>query len=144
MQKINSRDKGGRFEREMSKFLSKNTGYSWNRTPFSGAIATIHNSSLSQLKGDVYCEDKMFQDILVECKSYKKPVLMEDIFKKSSNLNAWLLQTIEEAAEQDWILFFKTNNHMTLYLTNASSVIQRLKLGSSYIKFHTYRFGRLE
>lgn len=66
---MNSKRKGNRFERAVSKWLTEWTKYKFQRVPMSGA-----NHFNRELASDIMCSDPKHQfkcKISVECKSYK-------------------------------------------------------------------------
>ena len=66
---MNSKKKGNRFERVVSKWFTEWTGFNFGRTPSSGAY---HRNK--DLASDVMCNDERHAHrckISIECKSYK-------------------------------------------------------------------------
>ena len=66
---MNSKRKGNRFELFISKWLTKWSGFKFQRAPYSGA-----NHFNRELASDIMCSDPKHQHrcrISVECKSYK-------------------------------------------------------------------------
>lgn len=106
--KINAKRKGNSFENEIAKFLTKATGVKFSRVPASGAFGTINRSTDSRFFGDVFTEDERFNDIVVECKSYKD-FNFREIFSKNSKLYKWIKQCKLESRDKKWVLFFKIN-----------------------------------
>lgn len=65
----NSKRKGNKFERAVSKWFTEFSGYQFSRVPYSGAI---HNNK--DLASDVMCSDEKHAHrckISIECKNYK-------------------------------------------------------------------------
>ena len=102
---LNSKQKGNRAERELSKLLSFITGVRWYRVPCSGSLFT--NRSEVLYRGDVYCNDSLFCDVVIECKHYKTFVRVGDLFNPKSLFNVWLDQLRSESYGTDGFLFFK-------------------------------------
>ena len=102
---INSKNKGNRAERELSLLLGHITGVKWHRVPCSGALFTCNNTL--PYKGDVYCNEELYSDVVIECKHYKRPVTIFDLFNPKSNFNEWFKQLSLESKGYDGFLFFK-------------------------------------
>lgn len=111
---IKSITKGKSFERQVANWLTKITGVKWLRIPQSGATST--NNKLENWHGDVFSESPLYCDIVIEAKSYKERVVLEDILNPKSHLNEWIAQTKKEAGNRFWILFFKANFGSTFLL----------------------------
>lgn len=65
----NSKNKGSRFERSVAKYFTDWTGFTFGRTPYSGAY---HKSK--DLSSDVMCTDEKHAHrckLSIECKNYK-------------------------------------------------------------------------
>lgn len=68
---VNSKSKGGRFERTISKWFTEWTGYEFNRVPASGGLRWKDAENISS---DVACTDKKHSRkfrFSIECKSYQ-------------------------------------------------------------------------
>ena len=105
---VNSIRKGKTFERDVANFLTIITGVKWHRVPCSGGFQTSHNTENPVFSGDVFTEDKIYKDIVIECKSHKNLAIC-DFFNSESKLYNWIKQTINESKGNIWILFFKIN-----------------------------------
>ena len=103
---VNSIRKGKNGEREIANWLSNITNKKWQRVPCSGGLFTSRGAT--DFKGDVYCEDPAFSDIVVEVKNYKTEVTINDLTTNKSSFWGWLTQTRVEAGNSPWILFFKS------------------------------------
>lgn len=69
--KINSRNKGNRFERDVAKWFEKWTGYEFGRVPGSGSLRW---QKTDNIVGDITCTDAKHArrfPLSVECKFYK-------------------------------------------------------------------------
>jgi len=116
---MDSQAKGKSFERECADFMSAATGVKWVRSPHSGALATLH--SMNHLRGDLMMAvpDQRYADLVIECKSYGKAVLLSDVCNPKSLLHSWIAQAEQEAGmvvtpegqsyKRTWVLFFKWN-----------------------------------
>jgi len=100
-----SLSKGKRGEREIVKLLSTITGTKWLRVPCSGAL----RKSNPGMRGDVYCVEEEYLDVVIEVKNYKGATTINDLFNKKSVYNSWLKQLREERLNSFGILFFKSN-----------------------------------
>ena len=106
---VNSIQKGKRFERETAKMLSKATGAEWKRVPQSGAFSTVNRSDDPRFFGDVFAEHENYNDLVVECKSYKN-FSINDLFNYKSKFWKWVSQARQESKGLHWLLFFKIDN----------------------------------
>ncbi len=122
--KINSQEKGKRFERLVAKILSEKLHANFIRVPQSGATATANN--LKIMRGDIFTDDKRYKDLVVECKFRREAFKLEELFNpaRDDNLNGFLAQTWDEAGadkqlgqKPNWILFVKSNCKRILFFT---------------------------
>lgn len=70
-ERVNSKQKGGRFERSICKWFTQWTGYEFNRVPASGGLRWKNAENITS---DVACTDTRHSRkfcFSVECKSYK-------------------------------------------------------------------------
>ena len=104
---INSKSKGNRAERELAMILGYITGVKWFRVPCSGSLFT--NNNQTEYRGDVYCNNELYNDLVIECKHYKSPVRVLDLFNVKSDFNSWIEQLRKESKGCDGFLFFKNN-----------------------------------
>lgn len=93
---MNSKKKGNRFELSVSKWLTKWTGYKFQRTPWSGA-----NHFNRDMASDIMCSDPKHQhkcNISIECKFYKD-IKFEHILlgNKGSDINKFWEQAKRDA-----------------------------------------------
>lgn len=127
-----SKDKGNRFERQVAKVLTNLTGVEWQRVPMSGAFATVKGTKDNRFKGDIFTENKKFSNIVIECKSTKERITIDEIPNPSGRIMNWINQTKEESQGMDWILIFKGNNGRIFFLTeglkNISLISDKLKI----------------
>ena len=103
---INSLNKGKRFEREVAKILTKHFGVPFKRVPMSGAFSTTQNTKNPVFAGDVFTEDKWFNDyynIVIECKRIKR------LSKKQpdATMKDWLKQCSRESHKKNFWLIYK-------------------------------------
>jgi hypothetical protein len=113
---VHSLRKGHSFELVVAKWLTKVTGVKWFRVPMSGAMHTAQGVTDNRYRGDTFCDSSDYNDLVVECKSYKDPVTLADINNAGSQLNSWIAQTQKEAGNHMWLLFFKSNHGATFLL----------------------------
>jgi hypothetical protein len=125
--------KGHKFELVVAKWLTKITGVPWQRIPMSGATAT--NNNLENWHGDVFTENPQYIDLVIEAKSYKKPVMLADINNPKSHLNEWINQTKKEAGDKFWLLFFKANYGVSFLLVPSTDDLYYAKDDSLHIIF---------
>ncbi len=140
---VNSINKGKSFERQIAKILSDMTQVDWKRVPMSGAFSTINKSEDNRFFGDLFTENKLYSNIIIECKKTKAPITLFEIFNKKSRLNEFISQTEKESKDKDWVLIFSWNNSKIFYLTNKLDTIKLLKF-SNYINVGKYFLGILK
>lgn len=104
---VHSIGKGKDFERLIATLLTRKTGVKWMRVPQSGGFASVNDSEDSRFQGDVFTEDKQFEDFVVECKITGSNLLLNDLFREKSLLEDWWKQTVEESESKTPVLFFK-------------------------------------
>lgn len=109
VKKINSKAKGSAFEREIAHYLTKKTGKKWIRSPQSGAYATLHRLKNNHLHGDVVCEDPMYKNFYIECKSVAKFPFHQLLDEKCPMLEGWLNKMVWQSFDYDHVLFFKVD-----------------------------------
>lgn len=84
MPKVNSKQKGSRFERSICKFFTSWTGYEFNRVPASGGLRWKNAENITS---DVSCTDKSHSRkfrFSIECKSYKELNFEHILLEKKS------------------------------------------------------------
>lgn len=72
MTRVNSKNKGGKFEREVAKIIQRWTGYEFSRVPSSGGLRWKKTDNIS---GDITCSDPEHAGkfpFSVECKFHKE------------------------------------------------------------------------
>ena len=106
MTMVNSQVKGKTFEREVAHLLTKLTGAAWRRVPNSGAFSTMYQVQDSRFKGDLYCEDKQYENWLIECKVTGEQINLEALTSEKSQIWKWLAQAREEAKGKMPVLIF--------------------------------------
>jgi hypothetical protein len=108
---MNSIKKGKRAELHFAHLLSAATSVTWHRVPQSGGA--VHNPAQAitdkRFRGDLFCEDPRFLDIVVESKCRKAPVTLNELGNPKSEFSSWIKQTRDEAGESFWILMFQWN-----------------------------------
>lgn len=123
MPKINSKNKGSSFEREVAKKLSLFLTYNlkddtvW-RSINSGAYSTVRNKkglSTSNQEGDLTSiseESKIFFDkYCIECKRYKY-VDLYNLFTENSEINKWWTKLQLESNTKIPFLIFKPDRKL--------------------------------
>jgi len=112
MTRINSKGKGNKGEREVSKFWEEWTGMEFQRVPQSGGLRWQKADNIS---GDIICTDKKhskFFQFSIESKSYNdidfKAPLMG---KKGDKIKQFWQQAMDDAkrAQKEPILFMRKN-----------------------------------
>ena len=114
---VNSINKGRNFERRVLKLLSERFGIKFERVPMSGAFATIKKSNNPIFRGDVYTDNKAFNEkynVVIECKKTKKPIsILETVYLykqiPKGRLMKWVKQCIRESGEKNFWLIFAWN-----------------------------------
>ena len=110
--RVNSKQKGGRFERSICKWFTQWTGYEFNRVPASGGLRWKNAENITS---DVACTDTRHSRrfcFSVECKSYKdlnfEHILLQ---KKTCKILKFWKQASEDAnrAKKLPILIMKYN-----------------------------------
>ena len=135
--------KGKRFERYVANKLTRITGEKWVRVPQSGAMAT--NYKLQQFLGDVVklkvLNGEAKQDLVVECKSVKDPINIQDIYYRNDNIiTKWIKQA---KCSMDWVVVFKWNRSVVFGVSDKKEVlfdlgfkaIRCLIIGTKKIKY---------
>lgn len=108
-----SKAKGSRGERQVAELLTSITGAVWKRVPCSGAMFTT--GAETDFKGDVYCRDEFFDDVVVEVKNHCGVVSINDFFNEKSKLNSWIVQMKDESVGCFGVLFFKSGGKWFWY-----------------------------
>ena len=114
---VNSLSKGKRFEREITKLLTKTFGCEFKRVPMSGAFSTTQHTKNQVFKGDVFTEDKNFNeefDVVIECKRVKK-LPKHDFstqrgrfdFLGKKRIKRWINQCVRESKPKSFWLVFR-------------------------------------
>ena len=110
--------KGSGFEREIAKYLSELYGESFIRAPGSGAYVGgknqartqfLHEGQIRSFKGDIV-PGESFSKMNAECKFYQDFPFHLLLSGECKQLDSWLEQLMDVAAEGDMnILFMKFN-----------------------------------
>lgn len=118
--RINSKQKGSRFERDIVKFLNERFGIygKFARTPGSGAFATTHSLPDHIMIHEDIIAPKNF-NFLIECKSGYE-IELADLFKDSSILYKWIYKLIPKSKEfnLNWMIIYKKNRNNKVIITN--------------------------
>lgn len=118
--KINSKSKGGRFERKIAEMFNKR--FSTNefcRTPGSGAFATTHSlPEYLKIYGDLITP-KGFK-FIIECKSGYNKESLYSILNPKSELNKMIAQAVRDSkkSSKNFLLIIGQDRQEPLVLTN--------------------------
>ena len=123
---VNSQQKGKAFEREVVHLMAKITGKEWHRVPNSGAFSTKYDVQDSRFKGDLYCEDKEYEEWLVECKITGEQLNFEALLSVKSEFWKWWAQAMEEAKGKLPMLIFRCKYSPTFALMQEGHPAQAL------------------
>lgn len=127
---VNSREKGATFERKVAKLLTETFKTSFNRTPQSGAFATVNKDT--RLAGDVYCTESQFI-FVVECKKYAEYNLEDLITGNTGGISKWLNQLEIEKKDKKGLLVFQRNYGKIFCLVEGFSFSPSFKFKNYYI-----------
>ena len=119
---VNSIKKGKTFERTVAAWLSKTTNTPWQRVLSSGGYATIHD--IVSFRGDIFSENRLYKDLVIEAKDHNKPVNLQDFNNKKSDLNQFIDQTTAEAKGRFWLLFIHWNRSPIFMVAPTTDVIE--------------------
>lgn len=136
---VNSIEKGKRFEREIARLLSYETGVKWYRVPQSGGMVS-RGLTEQKYKGDVFTEDKQYGHLTIECKINKKVIMLSDLINRKGLLYSWINQAENEG--RYWILFFKDGSH-NIYAVSREVTIMNVHTYKEYEQ-DSVRFVLLE
>lgn len=114
--KINSRDKGARFERDLVKRFSEWWSTEFFRTPLSGGLATMGFQFKGvEITGDISTPDPTFP-FCVESKACEGWALEQLLTAPKNQIYAWWAQTVGECPDHLVpLLVFKRNHHCWLF-----------------------------
>lgn len=113
----NPKHKGTLFENDVCKYLNKMTGSVFVRSH-------LRDSNNKDEIGDLYCDN--YNDIVIECKSYREPLTFSELFNDASRFESWIKKL--KSLNKKFIIFIKTNNRGVLYFCNDVNVLVRLRL----------------
>ncbi len=136
-----SLNKGKRFERFVAKKLTEITDKEFKRVPLSGAFSTREGTKSNVFKGDVFCEDEEFKDIVIECKTLGKYLSLDELFEEGT-LYKWIKQTIEEAGNFNWVLIFKENRMLVKGISQDGGLLHKLGF-KDFTRIHNKNFNIL-
>lgn len=141
--KINSKNKGNTFERQVARHLSLwySNGVSEvvfeRRTAGSGG-APRDLSGASGITGDIFAVKQagveFLQDLNIECKFYKdlKGDLWRWIAGEHSQIDEFIAQA-QVPHKEHWMLILKSNNYPTLTITNRRFGDNTSQVNGAYI-----------
>jgi len=129
--RANSKQKGNRFELEISKIFTSIFESEFRRTPNSGAYTGGANRRTAQklredareiLSGDII--GPLDFPFLIECKHYaNSPSLHKVIAGEDKKLDEWIVQNDGDAAfvGKESLIVFRINNKGTFFVINENS-----------------------
>lgn len=117
--RINSRDKGSKFERKIAKMLSEGYGVEFHRTPLSGGL---HWKEANGVSGDIVPPDTINFPYNIECKNVETDWDFDKIIAGTSKFWEFWEQASKDAKDSKKIplLIFKKNRkdiHIALSFT---------------------------
>lgn len=104
---VHSLNKGKSFERDIANMLSRMTGAKFLRVPMSGGFATTNKSNDARFDGDVFSENDLFKDLVIECKNHAIDINLNDLNSEKSVFWSWVNQAVNESQGKRWLLFIK-------------------------------------
>lgn len=111
-----SRNKGGRFERQMAKELTEWWGYEFNRVPASGGL---HWASSNNVAGDIVVPSDANFPFVIECKN-REDWTIENLFLNNKEIKNWWAQVVGDAKEtKNTPLLIFTRNRAKNFVTMA-------------------------
>lgn len=111
-----SRNKGGRFERETAKILSKWWGHEFHRVPASGGL---HWGASNNVAGDIVVPLEANFPFVIECKN-REDWTIENLFLNNKELKNWWAQVVNDSEETGKIpLLIFTRNRAKNFVTMA-------------------------
>jgi len=126
---MNSKQKGNRFEREISRFFSslftdEKKDIFW-RTPSSGGKFTQNkksNTISENIEGDIFCIDENYswisKNLIIECKNYKKLDLDKLFYEpEKSIIKEWIDKI--NSSNKKYFLIIKENKREPLLITDS-------------------------
>jgi len=143
---VDSRKKGADYERKIAKILSESIGYTFKRTPGSGAFGTIN--AIQGLQGDLICTDNNEWPYFFELKKYEKVNLYHFPQKaKSCNITKWLEKLEEQKGDKIGCLIFAENRGKNMCIIERDPS-DMLMPGKNLVFFctdsHTYQLMLLD
>lgn len=144
--KINSKDKGNRFERKICKVLNeKFQTTEFARSPGSGAFATTHNlPEHLKVHGDILTP-KNFR-FVIECKSGYNKESLSSVFNEKSQLRKFIIQAKRdsEAEKKSFMLIVGQNNQKPIIITNTFVIVDIKPYLNIMIDSEVYKMMLLE
>lgn len=138
MAKINSKQKGNGFEREVAKFLSDTYKQKFVRVPNSGAYVggqnavrrdVLDDSQVRLFKSDIIPPDGW--NINIECKSYSEFQFNQLFDGESKLLDKWIEQTLLVADDRDLSIILMKFNRIGKFVCVRSDAFY-LDIGLKY------------
>lgn len=114
----NSYIKGRAYEQKIARLLTRKFDIKFHRVPMSGGFATATETLRPELRGDIFTDDKKWNEkfnVIIECKKIKDPIdlVQYSKFVRGENvmMTKWVLQCIKEASHPNgnhknfWLIF---------------------------------------
>lgn len=137
MGKINSRDKGSKFERVIAKMFTEVYGVEFHRTPLSGGLHWKNDNNIS---GDIVPPANINFKYSIECKNVEESWDFDKIIEGTSKIWDWWSQAVRDAKDYKKIpvLIFKKNRKEPYVMIEASTLkcsdgINFIYNGSNYV-----------
>jgi hypothetical protein len=150
MGKINSKNKGAGFERQIVKALVEWTGIEFFRSPGSGAFST--RTKMEEMSGDIVCSNPDFK-YSIECKKVESIVFEHLLCNKKCLLYKYWNQCITQCPENKMPLLVFSKNRSPIYCMGnmlPSGIIDNFKYQgidpdcvSKFIKLYLFKFEDL-
>lgn len=146
-----SKDKGKGYERDLAKYLSKLTGYNFERVPSSGAFIggtnqwrtqKLTETQIAVSEGDLITPDE-WKHIRLECK-FHKDFSFISMFDNNEKLNEWIEQA-KIGTRPLWLLCIKINRLGEFVLLEKSACVNyNFSISSNHMVYGEYIFQRLK
>lgn len=119
--RINSRDKGSKFERVVAKMLSEGYGVEFHRTPLSGGL---HWKEANGVSGDIVPPDTISFPYNIECKNVETDWDFDKIIEGTSKFWDFWEQASKDARENEKItvVIFK-KNRKDIYIAISEGIL---------------------
>lgn len=152
MARINSKNKGQVFERDVSKILTERFPELifqrvLNSGAFLGGKNTHRAENFSSEKadsfiGDIFCSNRDDFRFVIECKSYKEQPKLSDFFLETFLISKWFNECVFDCEKngKDPILIFKFNRSKIMFAIYTKHTPNNINL----INFNNLSIGLLD